>query len=184
MGRKRIYELAKELEMSNADLVHKAQSLGLPVTNHMSALEPDDAMRLKRAVEMERRGSVVEKRIGSGIIRRRVKRDEAEAKAAAAATSAPGAAGSVVEALPRHEELPPPPPSEEGAVPFEEQGRAPELPLAAGGAGLGEGRETAPPMAAAAHPGPAAIPSTSAGPMAHAGTAAGKPAAGPVEDRF
>jgi translation initiation factor IF-2 len=76
MGKKRIYELAKELEMSNAEVVHKAQALGLPVTNQMSALEPDDVMRLKRAIEQDKRGNVVEKRIGSGIIRRRAKKEE------------------------------------------------------------------------------------------------------------
>ena len=89
--KKRIYELAKELEMSNHDLVVKAQALGLPVSNHMSALEVEDQARLRRAIEQERRGAVVEKRIGSGIIRRRAKREDED-------TTAPGAGNAMASA--------------------------------------------------------------------------------------
>lgn len=47
MGKKRIYELAKELNVSSKELVEKAQTLGIDVQNHMSALSDQDANQLK-----------------------------------------------------------------------------------------------------------------------------------------
>ncbi len=37
----RVYELAKQYEMSSRDLVEELQSYGVPVKNHMSTLDPD-----------------------------------------------------------------------------------------------------------------------------------------------
>jgi translation initiation factor IF-2 len=107
--KKRIYELAKEMEMSNHDLVVKAQALGLPVTNHMSALELDDQIRLRKSIEQERRGAVVEKRIAGGVIRRRAKTSEAAAPVAAApAPAVIEEAAPVVEAAAAESTTPPP----------------------------------------------------------------------------
>lgn len=51
MGKKRIYELAKELNVSSKELVEKAQTLGIDVQNHMSALSDQDAKQLKGQFE-------------------------------------------------------------------------------------------------------------------------------------
>lgn len=51
MGKKRIYELAKELNLSSKELVEKAQTLGIDVQNHMSALSDQDANQLKGQFE-------------------------------------------------------------------------------------------------------------------------------------
>ena len=51
MGKKRIYELAKELNVSSKELVEKAQILGIDVQNHMSALSDQDANQLKGQFE-------------------------------------------------------------------------------------------------------------------------------------
>lgn len=51
MGKKRIYELAKELNVSSKELVEKAQTLGIDVQNHMSALSDQDANQLKGQFE-------------------------------------------------------------------------------------------------------------------------------------
>ena len=49
MGKKRIYELAKEMNKSSKDLVEKAQKLGIDVKNHMGSLSGDDESKLKQA---------------------------------------------------------------------------------------------------------------------------------------
>ena len=43
MGKVRVYELAKELEMKSKQLVEVLQDLGADVKNHMSTLEEDVA---------------------------------------------------------------------------------------------------------------------------------------------
>ena len=45
MGKKRIYELAKEINVSSKDIVEKAQANGLDIKNHMSTI--DDAIESK-----------------------------------------------------------------------------------------------------------------------------------------
>ncbi|MGX7204033.1 translation initiation factor IF-2 [Enterococcus pingfangensis] len=49
MGKKRVYEFAKEVNQSNKDVVEKAQSLGMEVKNHMGTLSGDDESKLKQA---------------------------------------------------------------------------------------------------------------------------------------
>ncbi len=49
MGKKRIYELAKELKKSSKDVVEKAQQLGIDVKNHMGAITSNDEKKLQQA---------------------------------------------------------------------------------------------------------------------------------------
>ena len=49
MGKKRIYELAKELKKSSKDVVEKAQQLGIDVKNHMGAITSSDEKKLQQA---------------------------------------------------------------------------------------------------------------------------------------
>jgi len=51
MGKKRIYELAKELNTSNKSLVEKAQSLGFDVTNHMGAISETQEKQLRQSLQ-------------------------------------------------------------------------------------------------------------------------------------
>jgi translation initiation factor IF-2 len=52
-GKIRLYEVAKDLGLANKDLVAKVRALGIEVKNHMSNLEPDDVVRVKRALDKE-----------------------------------------------------------------------------------------------------------------------------------
>lgn len=47
MAKKRIYEIAKELDIDNKVVVQKAKELGFDVTNHMSSLEDAQVKQLK-----------------------------------------------------------------------------------------------------------------------------------------
>src|SRR5262249_18255275 len=83
----RVYEVAKDVGLSNKDLVDKIRALGIEVKNHMSALDPDDVARVRRALEKERQENTVIERIQPTGIRRRnnggPEADEARRAAAA-----------------------------------------------------------------------------------------------------
>ncbi|MGC6767073.1 translation initiation factor IF-2 [Enterococcus sp. LJL51] len=49
MGKKRIYELAKEMSQSSKDVVNKAHELGIDVKNHMGAINTDDEKKIRSA---------------------------------------------------------------------------------------------------------------------------------------
>lgn len=51
MGKKRIYELAKELNKSSKEIVDKAQHLGIDAKNHMGSLTGDDEKKLRQAFD-------------------------------------------------------------------------------------------------------------------------------------
>ncbi|HEY6879840.1 MAG TPA: translation initiation factor IF-2 [Polyangiales bacterium] len=67
----RVYEVARELGLDNRELVSKIASLGIQVRNHMSALEPAEVDRIKRALDKDRQSNVVEERIRPTVVRRR-----------------------------------------------------------------------------------------------------------------
>src|SRR6478752_108517 len=50
----RVYEIAKEVGIPNKDLIAKIRALGLEVNNHMSSLDADDVLRIKRSLEKEK----------------------------------------------------------------------------------------------------------------------------------
>ena len=50
MSKKRVYELAKELEVSSKNIVDKAQSMGIDVKNHMSTLADSDINKIKNVL--------------------------------------------------------------------------------------------------------------------------------------
>jgi translation initiation factor IF-2 len=74
--RPRVYEVAKDMGLSNKELVDKIRGLGIEIKNHMSALEPDDVLRVKRALDKERQENTVVERIQPTVIRRRNKGGE------------------------------------------------------------------------------------------------------------
>ncbi|MCA9671768.1 MAG: translation initiation factor IF-2 N-terminal domain-containing protein, partial [Myxococcales bacterium] len=97
MARVRVYELAREFNMPQAEVVAKVRGLGIDVKNHMSSIELEDVQRLKRALEKERSENRETKRLSKTVFRRRSRgsADDAPAKpraAAAAASPAPRSA--------------------------------------------------------------------------------------------
>jgi len=72
-SRRRVYEVAKDLGLSNKDVLEKAQALGLDVKNQMSVLQPDDVVRVRRAIDQSRQESLVVEQIGTAVSRRRTK---------------------------------------------------------------------------------------------------------------
>ena len=73
MAKVRVYELAKELNMENKDLVEKLKAGGLNVKNYMSTLDEEASRRAMEIVSSTTSEVVEEKRIKSNVIRRRKK---------------------------------------------------------------------------------------------------------------
>lgn len=48
MSKKRVYELAKELDVTSKDLVEKAHTIGIDVKNHMSTVSPNDEVKIRK----------------------------------------------------------------------------------------------------------------------------------------
>ncbi len=72
MGKIRIYELARELNLTNKELVEKLQALGYPVKSHMSAVEESDLEEIKAKLRGKKKPEKLEeKRIKPTVIRRR-----------------------------------------------------------------------------------------------------------------
>ena len=110
MAKLRVYELARELDIPNTDLLERIDSLGIQIKGHMSSLDEEQAQLLRDTVTGRSEQLIEEKRVRRGIIRRRRKIVKAEPPAeemeteVAAETAPPGEeqAEAVVEA-----ELPP-----------------------------------------------------------------------------
>ncbi|WP_028316164.1 translation initiation factor IF-2 [Desulfatibacillum aliphaticivorans] len=75
MAKLRVHELARELNMTNKVLLDKLQAMDLPtpVRSHMSSLDDDVVALVKASLVRPKAKSVVEKRIGTTVIRRRKK---------------------------------------------------------------------------------------------------------------
>ena len=50
MAKKRVYEFAKENEMSSKDVISNAKKLGIDYGSHMSSMEPDEVSKLQKQV--------------------------------------------------------------------------------------------------------------------------------------
>jgi translation initiation factor IF-2 len=90
MAKLRVYELARELNMTNKVLLAKLQEIDVDVKNHMSTLDEEDITRVKS--ELFGGGTKAEeyeaKRIKPNVIRRRRKRAPEEKPETAAETEA------------------------------------------------------------------------------------------------
>jgi translation initiation factor IF-2 len=73
VGRQRVYEIARDVGLGNKELVQKIRALGIEVNNHMSMLDAEDVLRVRRALDKERQESLIEERIQPTVIRRRSK---------------------------------------------------------------------------------------------------------------
>ena len=87
MSKVRVYEVAKDVGLPNRELVQKIAAMGIPVRNHMSALDPTEVDRVKRALDKERQKNVVEERIRPTVLRRRVKSKQPPPEVVEAATA-------------------------------------------------------------------------------------------------
>jgi translation initiation factor IF-2 len=73
MAKLRVYELAKELDMANKELVERIHDLGIPIKGHMSSLDDEQAQLVRDTVTGRSKQLIVEKRVRRGVIRRRRK---------------------------------------------------------------------------------------------------------------
>ncbi|MDQ3033315.1 MAG: translation initiation factor IF-2 N-terminal domain-containing protein, partial [Myxococcota bacterium] len=85
----RVYEVARELGMDNRELMNRFAALGIPVRNHMSALEPAEVDRVKRALEKDKAQNTVEERIRPTVVRRRTAAAPPEPVVAAPVAASP-----------------------------------------------------------------------------------------------
>jgi translation initiation factor IF-2 len=76
MAKIRVYQLAKELGVENAELIEKLKALGFEVKNHMSTLSEGEVDRVRSEYSQAQEVKVDEIRIKPGIIRRRKKAAE------------------------------------------------------------------------------------------------------------
>ena len=91
----RVFELAREVNISNQEVIAKLRELGIDVTNHMSSVDEGQARKVKLAFAPQDDGPKANKdeRIRRTVIRRRVvKKTEAEEAAEAAEAEAANAA--------------------------------------------------------------------------------------------
>ena len=85
MSKIRVYELARELNLTNKALMEKLTGLNITVASHMSSLDDDAIQRVKAALFGKKEAAVEETRVKSTVIRRRKKVTEVQAEEAPAA---------------------------------------------------------------------------------------------------
>jgi translation initiation factor IF-2 len=73
MAKIRVYELARDLNMTNKELIEKLTGFGYPVGNHMSSLEEDIVSEFKDKLLAKPKSGVEETRVKPTVIRRRKK---------------------------------------------------------------------------------------------------------------
>lgn len=83
--KKRVYELARELNMTNKDLLEKISSLDLGLNSHMSALDETHEAKIRQLVQGGPEPDLEEKRVKPTVIRRRRKATDAESDTPATA---------------------------------------------------------------------------------------------------
>ncbi|WP_024746172.1 translation initiation factor IF-2 [Levilactobacillus namurensis] len=69
MGKKRLYELAKEINVSSKQLIAKAEEKGFPVKNHMSTLGENEERQLRAAFKKPAAGQSAKKPVASAMQR-------------------------------------------------------------------------------------------------------------------
>ena len=79
MAKTRVYELARDLNLTNKILLSKLSDLDISVKSHMSALDDDTVASLKQQLFGKKEEAVEETRIRPTVIRRRKKKVTAEA---------------------------------------------------------------------------------------------------------
>ncbi len=77
MAKKRVYELARDFNMTNKVLLEKMEAMGVVVKSHMSALDAETEDRIKKSIfgDKKTEQKIEVKRVKSTVIRRRRKPD-------------------------------------------------------------------------------------------------------------
>ena len=88
MAGMRAYKLAEELGLTREDLIKKAAEIGVEIRNPMATIDEEQASTIRRRLSTASDVETVQKRVGSGVIRRR-KRKETEEPAAEVEAEAP-----------------------------------------------------------------------------------------------
>ena len=88
MAKTRIYELARDLNMTNKTLLEKIRELDIEVKSHMSAIDDGTVARIKSNLFGKKAETVVETRVKPTVIRRRKKTVRVQPSVEADATSA------------------------------------------------------------------------------------------------
>ncbi len=78
MAKIRIYELARDLNMTNKALIEKIRKMDIAIKSHMSSLDDETLARIKANLFGKEADKVEEKRVRPTVIRRRRKRVEEE----------------------------------------------------------------------------------------------------------
>jgi translation initiation factor IF-2 len=102
MAKMRVYELAKQLNMTNKVLLERLAEMNIPVKSHMSMVDEEQAPQIKEVIFGTKAQVLVEKRVKDTIIRRRKKVVE---KAPAPEVAAPQAEAESDVAQEAQEEL-------------------------------------------------------------------------------
>ncbi len=76
----RAYKLAEELGLSREDLIKKAAEIGIEIRNPMATIEEDQANTIRRKLSAAAEVETVQKRVGTGVIRRRKRKTESESE--------------------------------------------------------------------------------------------------------
>jgi len=71
MAKTRVYELAKEFGVESKEFITRIEKLGVAVKSHSSTLTDSEVERIRKEFVLGDTGEVVEKRVTSGVIRRR-----------------------------------------------------------------------------------------------------------------
>ena len=80
MANTRVYELAKDLNLTNKILLSKLSDLDISVKSHMSSLDDEDVARIRADIFGKKEAAVEETRIKPTVIRRRRKQVKVEAE--------------------------------------------------------------------------------------------------------
>ncbi|MGB9846229.1 MAG: translation initiation factor IF-2 N-terminal domain-containing protein, partial [Desulfotomaculales bacterium] len=123
MVKKRVYELAKELNIENKEIIRRLVALGVPVKSHSSTVGEEDVERLQELLKKEREKTVEAKK-------------EAK-KAAPSQARAPGNGVSGQAAVPPAKAAPAPSP-EKGGTPAKKEADRPKTEIP----GAGKGQES------------------------------------------
>ncbi|RLC08300.1 MAG: hypothetical protein DRH43_10325, partial [Deltaproteobacteria bacterium] len=73
MAKIRIYELARQANMTNKALLEKLKEMNIPFKSHMSVLDEETTSRVKEFIWGKSSEVIVEKRVKDTVIRRRRK---------------------------------------------------------------------------------------------------------------
>ncbi|MGD9301097.1 MAG: translation initiation factor IF-2 N-terminal domain-containing protein, partial [Desulfobacterales bacterium] len=78
MAKTRVYELARDLNLTNKILLSKLSDLDISVKSHMSALDDEAVARIKTVIFGKKEEAVEETRVKPTVIRRRRKKVKVE----------------------------------------------------------------------------------------------------------